>query len=350
MVGTSRPSRSSTLWRILALVLALGGAGAAYHFWPSEDPAPTRSGAGPAEPSKPNSVIARARIEPQGRVRVIHGQERAVLQAVLVREGDVVKKGDPLAELNTLPFFNAKLALEERKLDEMRALADQVKAPAKSASRTAQQAIIRQRQTELAKAEQELARAERLRANDTVSAQKYDERKSEVDAARHALSEAQATHVSMSETRDIDVVVANVRISTQRAAVDQARAERDRAVILAPIDGTILFVFARAGELLGDEGLLQMADMTALIAVAEVNEADMLRVAAGQPAILRGPLLAEPIEGVVARSSETIFKQKRPTSDVLVGRDARIAEVEILPKGRLPRLVGAELTVEIKAR
>lgn len=298
----------------------------------------------------PATVVARGRIEPRDRVRVIHGYERTVLQAVLVREGDVVRKGDPLAELNSLPLLGAKLVLEERRLSELEATAEQIRTPAKSASRAAQQAVVRQRQAEFGKAELEFARTARLRANDIASASRYDDRRMELESARHALGEAQSTLAALTEFREIDSSVANLRAATQRAAVDQARAERDRAVIRAPIDGTILVIFSRAGELIADDGLLQMADMTALSAIAEVNEIDVPRIAVGQKAVLRSPLLASPIEATVVRTSEAIFKQKRPTSDVLVGRDARIAEVELVPDSTLPRLVGAELTVEIRVR
>lgn len=316
----------------------------------SERPAPAAGPALVADRPVPATVVARARIEPKDRVRVVHGHERAVLRAVMVAEGDRVRKGDVLAELISTPVLGAKLAFEERRLAETVAIAEQVTAPAKATARAAQQALIRQRQLDMEKAEQELRRTERLYQSNVVSVTRYSDRLFDYNAARYALSQSQETLASLSETRDVDLRVAEAQVATQRAAVELARADLDRAIIRAPIDGTILAVFARAGELLAEDGLLQMADMSALIAIAEVNELDMPRVAVGQAAVIRSPLLAAPIEATVARTSESIFKQKRPTSDVLVGRDARIAEVEILPKARLPALIGAELTVEIRVR
>jgi len=342
-----RDKRQFLLWSSLVILVVSGGV-----YWLTAKGDAPNAVLTPAQTPliAPATVIARARIEPVGRMRVIHGHERTVLQTVMVREGDIVRKGDVLAELNSVPLLNAKLALEERRLAEMIATAEQVKAPAKTASRAAQEAITRQRQADLQKAEQEFKRTAQLRENNFVPVSRYDDRRSEFDAARYALSESQATLAALTEVRDVDVLVAAMRTATQRAAVDQARAELDRAIIRAPIDGTILAIFSRAGELLADEGLLQMADMTGLIAIAEVNEIDIPRVAIGQIAMIRSPLLASPIEATVTRTSETIFKQKRPTSDVLIGRDARIAEVEIQPKSKLPPLVGAELTVEIRVR
>lgn len=316
--------------------------------WVSDSPKPAVSVAQALPP--PSTVVARARIEPKDRVRVIHGHDRAVLRAILVREGDVVSKGDVLAELISVPVLAAKLALEERRLAEVMAVADQITAPAKATSRAAQQALMRQRQLDMEKAEQELRRAERLYQTNVVSVTRFSDRLFEYNAARYALSQSQEVLASLSEVREVDVRVAEAQVATQRAAVDLARADLDRAIIRAPINGTVLSVFARAGELLGEDGLLQMADMSALIAIAEVNELDMPRIAVGQTANIRSALFATPIEATVVRTSETIFKQRRPTSDVLVGRDARIAEIELLPSLRLPALIGAELTVEIQVR
>lgn len=347
MMSKLMVARKPLVWAGIAFLAA--GVGGYWLVTKESAPSPARAAA-PAPQIAPTTVVARGRIEPLDRMRVIHGHERTVLQSVLVREGDVVRKGDILAELGSAPLLRAKLALEERRLAEMIATAEQVKAPAKTASRAAQEAITRQRQADLQKAEQEFKRTAQLRENNFVPLSRYDDRRSEFDAARYALSESQSTLAALTEVRDVDVVVANTRVATQRAAVDQAHAELDRAIIRAPINGSILAIFSRAGELLADEGLLQMADMTALIAIAEVNEIDIPRVAVGQTAVIRSPLLPSPIEATVTRTSETIFKQKRPTSDVLIGRDARIAEIEIQPKSKLPPLVGAELTVEIRVR
>jgi HlyD family secretion protein len=295
------------------------------------------------------SVVARGRIEPRDRVRIVHGGERGVLLTVLVKEGDRIRAGDVLAEINTLPVLNARLELEERRLEEIGLQARQVRAPAKVAALASQRAIISQRAAEVSRLQGEFQRASTLFQNRVVSDSLFESRRAQLESAVHALEEARATLNSLSETRGIDAQVAEARVATQEAAVGHARAERDRAVIRAPIDGTILTIAARAGEMLGDDGLLQMADLDHLVVIAEVDESDMPRVAAGQAAKVRSALIAEQVAGRVSRSSNTLFKQKRPTSDIVLGRDAHIAEVEISPEGPLPPLVGSEVVVEIQA-
>ncbi|MDO9310669.1 MAG: efflux RND transporter periplasmic adaptor subunit, partial [Nitrosomonas sp.] len=59
-----------------------------------------------------------------------------------------------------------------------------------------------------------------------------------------------------------------------RAQAEQkiAEAELDNTLITAPITGTVVKIFARQGERIGDNGLLQIADLSQLDVVAEVYE------------------------------------------------------------------------------
>jgi HlyD family secretion protein len=296
------------------------------------------------------SIVARGRIEPQSRVRIVQSPEKTVIQAVTVKEGDIVTTGTVLAEMSNLPILKAKLDLEERRLDEARQQATQVRAPAKVAALASQRAIVLQREAEAQRTRNDYERAVQLRQNSVVSEQTFETRRSQMVSAARALDEARSTLTALSETRSVDAIVADAKIEVQRASVSYARAEYERSIIKAPINGTILTISARAGETPGDDGVLQMADLGALIVVAEVDEADTPRLAVGQNAMIRSSLISGVIEGKVTRVTPSLFKQKRPTSDIVLGRDARIAEVEISAVGPLPTLVGGEVTVEILAR
>lgn len=301
----------------------------------------------PQEPTAERRVVARGRIEPKERVRVIQGVSGAILQTVFVREGDKVAVGAVLAETDRRASRLADVAFEERRLEETERQLLQTTAPAKRADMEAQRALVRQRSAELQQFQRDLARASTLAARNVVSAEAEETKRVAVEKAEHARQQAESSWRGLTETRDVDVMVAVARVEVQKAALARARAELDLTQIRAPLEGEILMLMAREGEALGADGLLQMADMTRLQVVAEVDESDIGRVMVGQKATISGPVLAAPIGGNVVRLSKNVFKQKRPTSDILIGRDARIVEVDILPDSDLPPVVGGEVTIVI---
>jgi HlyD family secretion protein len=121
----------------------------------------------------------------------------------------------------------------------------------------------------------------------------------------------------------------------------------ERAQIVAPGPGTVLSIQARAGEAIQADGVLRMADLSHLIAVAEIDEAKAGLVTEGMTAQIEGNLLPQPIQATVTRVAREVFRQKRPSSDVLIGRDARIVEIELTPQTPLPQVVGGEVMVHL---
>jgi HlyD family secretion protein len=121
----------------------------------------------------------------------------------------------------------------------------------------------------------------------------------------------------------------------------------ERLQIRAPITGTVLSIEARPGEAIGVDGILHMGDLDHLIVVTEVDEGQISHVSLGMPARIEGDMLAQPINGTVTHIAQEVFREKLPSSDILVGRDAKIVEVEVTPQYRLPPVVGGEVSVHL---
>lgn len=154
----------------------------------------------------------------------------------------------------------------------------------------------------------------------------------------------------MTEVRKIDEEVAAAQVAVAEAALVAARATLDRLVVRAPIAGEIISIAARPGDAIGPDGILRLADLSRLLVVAEVDESQIARVSEGARARIAGVALAEPVDARVTRLGAEVFRQKRTNSDILVGRDARIVEVEVTPEKALPRVLGTEVSVEISPR
>ncbi|WP_439552257.1 efflux RND transporter periplasmic adaptor subunit [Falsiroseomonas sp.] len=333
---TPRPARR----RPLLLALAALSVGAALLLAQAESPAPT------AQPLPANaSLVARGRIEPEGRVIALHGPFRGVLGRVLVQEGQDVAAGQIVALLDTHAVAEAQVEAARARLALAQAEEAQVAAPAKPGVILAQRALVRAREAELTLARQEHARIATLRATSIATQATLEQRQAELDRAEAALRQAEAELRALSEVREEDRRAAAARSAVQRAALAEAEAELARASIRAPFAGTVLALLRRGGESIGDEGILQMAALDRLVVVAEVEEADAPRIVPGQAARIAGRVLAAPVEGRVDSVGRLVLRQRRTSSDVLVGRDARIVEVTIRPLGPLPPVVGAEVEV-----
>lgn len=293
-------------------------------------------------------VVARGRIEPLGRVLAIHGPaEGAVIQELQVDQGDKVKAGQVLALLDGYDIRRAELVVAERNLRLAELQREQVVAGAKGADRAAQRNQVAAKNAQLVKLRAEWDRRNALYARQVVSAQSLDTLRAELEQAESEVAQANNVLKSLTETRGIDDVVAHARIEVERASVERARAQLQHLVVRAPVAGTVLSLQARAGEAVGADGLLRMAALDSVIAVAEVDEAVAGKVSLGMEAVIEGQVMAKPVRARVTKLAQEVFRQKRPSSDILIGRDARIVEVELTPLEPLPQVLGAEVLVRL---
>jgi HlyD family secretion protein len=129
-----------------------------------------------------------------------------------------------------------------------------------------------------------------------------------------------------------------------RATLDHARSRRDRAAarlgqaeaelalshVRAPIPGVVLEVFARDGERVGAEGIVELADTSVMLAVAEVPESEIGTVRVGQRARVTSPTLpGGELDGVVSRVAGKVRQQEVVSADPVASLDARVVEVEV---------------------
>lgn len=130
--------------------------------------------------------------------------------------------------------------------------------------------------------------------------------------------------VSESEFRRLELVR-----DVARAGLARARAALALLTVRAPLAGTVLDVHARAGERVGEDGIVEIGDTDVMVAVAEVYETDIGRVHEGQHAQVRSPALQAPLHGTVKRIGLKIGKQDVLGTDPVDEVDARVVEVEI---------------------
>ena len=252
---------------------------------------------------------ALGRIEPAGEVIDVGATMGDRLIKLTVKEGDVVKEGQPLAYLDSHALRKLEVEATAHELDQAksRLAAEQALAEARIAA--ARLRLSEARTRELGIEAQELKipvlqhnwevtkkNRERL---DGLSVQLVSDQQRELQqwAVERAKAEWEAAEKILKQDQlsvalavraaqaELDVALAGKQVAISsipqqslEKKLELAKARWERSVLNAPSDGTVLKVFMRQGELVGTIPILQMADLDRMIVIAQVYETDVKRL------------------------------------------------------------------------
>src|SRR4051812_15295203 len=206
-------SKKSRRWTLLALVAAAVAAFFGYRIWKAKQtalPEGIAAGNGRIE-SKQVDVASRLALK---------------VKEVFVSEGDMVKPGQVVAQMDTIT------------LEAQRAEAEQAVAAAREKVAVARANIVR-RQSEIELARIEKERARKLLAEHAGSQRDYDVRTMTVKTTRAGLAEAQA---------QLQVALQQVKVGEANMATIQSRITD--ATLTSPVLGRVLYRLAEPGEVL----------------------------------------------------------------------------------------------------
>jgi HlyD family secretion protein len=254
-----------------------------------------------------------ARLEPLGQVVRVAAGEEGVLHRLVVNEGDRVKAGDPIGYL-------ASYTLRQQ---EVRAAALKVERRGLSPLEIeAQAARVRLKEAEAAHYRAEVTRQKGLVETGLMPGKQLDA--TELQAAR-AEEEAKGARA------DLKHLEGSVTLSLDEAQAELARAKilLERAVIVSPIDGSVLKLLARPGEKVTGP-IAQVGATSAMTALAEVHANDIHLVKVGQRATFTSAALPGPVEGKVTRIGALIGRNNVFGEDPAAPDNARVFEVTVL--------------------
>ena len=291
-------------------------------------------------------MVARGRIEPLTRVATLTGlSPGGIVKQLKVKQGQSVIMGDVLAILTDYDIHAASVEVAEKSLHLAHVQYSQVTAGAKASELDAQRSLVTAKESEYERLRNEVSREEPLVLKGVVSEQALENKRSAMVQAQGIYLQSLSSLKSMSEFRAVDEAVAAAKVDLEVASLKQAEAALEQSIVRAPYECEILSIQAREGEKIGPDGIMRVADTKNLIVIAEVDEHFFPRLKNAKSAYVEGTFIKGKIEANIGEVSIEIFKQTRPSSDVLLGRDARIVEVQILPKADLPQLLGGEVLV-----
>ncbi len=337
LVESSSPfTQPKRPWRLLILILAGLGAGAVFaaHL--------TQSRSAPPRPAVPvikaspvpntRAVAALGRLEPEGkitRLSAYNSLEGARIDELHVQEGDTVRVGQVVATLTTRQSRQAALFKAQRQVQAAQAQVAKVKAGAKTGDIGAQQATIERLQAEIVNAQLEYDRNLALFEQGAISASSRDSKQLTLSTLQAQLNQAQASLTSVAEVRPEDVRVAQADVETAIAAVRSAETDLELTNIRSPIYGQVLKIHARPGEIVGPDGIAEIAKTDTMYAVAEVYETDIQKIQIGQTATITSNAVAGSLTGTVASVGLQVERQGTFNINPLAKTDNRVIEVKV---------------------
>ena len=260
---------------LLVLIVLAGVAGAGWYYFVGQSQA--QSAPNTVAVSRGNietNVLASGVLEASSLVSV-GAEVSGTVKAVHVALGDQVSRGDLLVEIDSLNQENAVKS-----------------AQAVLAGIGAQK---RNQEANLARAEATLARQQQLNASSLVSV-------TDLESAQLAVDQAKA------QIDQLDAQIAEAELKVDSAELDLARTQ-----IVAPNDGTVVSLTVSEGQTLNANSatptVAKIANLDTMVIRAEISEADVVKVAAGQRVYFT--ILGEPDNQIEATLREV---EPAPTS------------------------------------
>ncbi|MFI8464299.1 HlyD family secretion protein [Stutzerimonas stutzeri] len=189
------------------------------------------------------------------------------IEDILVREGDFVTAGQPLArmQLETLEAQRDE-AFAMRQQAEHAVTAAQAQVALREADVAAAQALVGQRESELDAAQRRLARSETLSREGAASIQELDDDRARVRGAQATLAASKAQTAAARaavEAAKAQLVGARSSVTAATASVIRIEADIRDSELRAPRDGRVQVRVAQPGEVLGSGGrVLNLIDLS----------------------------------------------------------------------------------------
>lgn len=241
-------------------------------------------------------VTASGEIKPKNYVNIgANTLGPARITEIVVREGDVVKKGQLLARLDSVQP-EAEVSAQKAALSSAQADSAATEAAVNAADDNIKTllATVDRTKADLDRAAIFFKRAEQLYRDKLIARQEYDQRRVDQTAAEAAVREAEARLTQARTQRQ--QITAQLAASQKRISQVQATLTRVSDVLLkhysySPLDGIVTNLPVRVGETVvpGIQNspaslIMTIADMSLITAEVKVDETDIVNLQLGKPA------------------------------------------------------------------
>ncbi len=228
-------------------------------------------------------VTAPGQIEPKRKVE-ISAKISARIMELPFKEGDEVKDGDLLIKLDSRDL-------------ESRLRSTEAGYESQKAQLAVDKTNIEQQKAALKATHSRLEQAESVYQRNLQLLESKDISQATFDTFETAMEEQESTYLAAKyglKARELGLVVLEHNLKSGRERIEQATQELGYTTIVSPMDGIVTRINAEVGELvmtgtMNNKGtvILQVADLSKMLLVAEIDESDIGNLAVGQEAHIR---------------------------------------------------------------
>ncbi len=313
------------------------------------------------------TVTALGRLAPQGEVIKLSAStsQGNRVERLLVNEGDPVKAGQVIAILDAHDRLVAALAEAQEQVSVAQAKLAVIQAGAKQGEIAAQGAelarlraerqgnlevqsvIVARLQAELQNAQTEYNRYQFIYQEGGISTSERDSQRLTLDKTQKSLYEAQttlehirstssqelnkakATLAQISEVRPVDIRSAQAEVNRALATYNHAKASLAEAEVRSSVDGEVLYIHTRPGEVISANGIVEIGQTQQMQAIAEVYQSDVSKVHPGQQARVTSSSISGVLMGTVKYVGSQVRRQTIVNTDPSTNIDARVVEAHV---------------------
>jgi HlyD family secretion protein len=304
-------------------------------------------------PRSPWAASATGRVEPKnGEIRISALASGEIVE-VAVANGDKVTAGDVLVRIDDKELqarlVSALAELEVRALE--RDEEPQTKGPVLD-RRNAQDAVARAERNVFL-AQQAFDRALAIYRAGTGKIDDVNAARTKLGTARSELADEKLILERVAASKDMPLMGRlDVALEQARADVSQLYAAIERTRVRAPADGTVLNIFAKAGEIAApssERPLLMFGDISTLRVRAELEEREVVKVRVGQGAVVKVDAYPDrEFSGTVTSLAASLSAPQIVTRGPRRPNDVEVLEVMVTLDGQPPLLPGMRVDVFFK--
>jgi HlyD family secretion protein len=278
-------------------------------------------------------AVAPGRVEPQsGEIRIAPSVMGRIGE-VLISVNDKVFAGQPLMRLDD-DETQARLLVARAQIELRKRARNEQRSSGRTASRREAEDMVAESEQAVVEARSALDRAAAAKSGGDGSGAGIDTARARLTRARDLLESQKA------ELRRLEIESGTALPTQAEGQLNIARAELlgveaavEKLTIRAPIDGTVLRINAKAGELAlpsATQPLLLLGDISAMRVRAELDERDFGAIKIGQTAMVRSAAFPErEFAGKVLSIAPIIQSGRISSGDQRNLTDVNVAEVVV---------------------
>jgi HlyD family secretion protein len=260
----------------------------------------------------------------------------SVLVDLRIKTGQIVKRDEIIAVLNNYAIADVEVRRMEAAIAKARQQREAMISGYRKAEIAQQEVSVKSASEESRLKDLELSR----------SSLPPDQKQLQSAISQQALEREQAKLKFQTELLAADLAQAEADIVINTAKLDEAKLEREQALVRSPLDGVVVDIYTRQGERVSGRGIAKIVDLDQIRIFADVDELHLRNLKPGGKVEFTFQGSRTVHVGSIVRTPMTVKRTKRSEAD-FGDTNVRLVEVEIRPddpKG-IPQMLGREARV-----